>query len=74
MKYKIEYKGKYYYRNGNNCQEAFEKFANHSVFGQRNLIENYKLNQYDADTRGESWAQYFCGWHLETSVMVEKVA
>ena len=61
MKFKITYKGKEYARHGGNCEEAMERFAGRKVFG-RDLIETYRLTQYDADTRGRKWGEFIAGW------------
>jgi hypothetical protein len=56
-KYTINYKGKKYFYNAETAVDAFEKFSKRKVFGQ-DLIWNSSLLMYDAETRGEQWAQY----------------
>jgi hypothetical protein len=56
-KYEIKFKGKIYYRFGHNLGEALDKFLARCAFGRR-IIFDVRLNQYDADTRGETWAEY----------------
>ena len=56
-KYKIELNGKTYKYNAENCDQAMDKLSNRKVFGN-NLTCNISLKMYDADTRGENWAQY----------------
>lgn len=75
-RYEIGYKEKKYISKGENALEAFEKFAGRKVFGGNNLIENYSIKQYDADTRGVEWAQYKCGWPSEGqyNVLVSRIA
>jgi len=43
---------------GENAEEAFEKYANRPVFGGNSIFFNTRLKMYDADTRGDEWAQY----------------
>lgn len=50
--YKVEYKGKTYIRCGESAVDAFQRFARRKVYG-RDLIPNYELKMYDADTRGD---------------------
>ena len=69
MKYEIEYKGKKYYHNADNTAEAATKFGNRKVFG-RSLVENLRIRQFDAQTRGGQWAVYSAGWADETSEVV----
>jgi hypothetical protein len=57
MKYQITFNGKTYHHNGDNAQEAFEKFRNRKVFGEP-LVYQWTLTGYDADTSGERWATY----------------
>lgn len=56
-KYEIKFKGQTYYRNGKELGEALDKFLSRCAFGRR-IIFDLRLNQYDADTRGENWAEY----------------
>jgi hypothetical protein len=71
MKFKITYKCKEYVSHGDHCEDAMEKFAGRKVFG-RDLIEKYRLTQYDADTRGKKWGEFIAGWpDSEHCVMVE---
>ena len=56
-KYKVNYNGKTYFYTGENTGEAAEKFENRKVFGNY-LVVNMRLKMYDADTRGEKWAEY----------------
>jgi len=58
-KYKITLNKKQYFYNGNNCDEAMSKLTNRKVFGNP-LVCNVALKMYDAETRGEVWAQYSC--------------
>ena len=58
-RYEIEYRRKKYVYTGANCGEAMEKFSHRKVFGEA-LVFDYKIKMYDADTRGEEWAQYKC--------------
>ena len=58
-KYTVEYKGRSYGYNGNNTAEVAEKFGNRKAFG-RPVIYGLSLKMYDADTRGEQWAEYTC--------------
>jgi hypothetical protein len=55
-KYEIKYKGNKYYHYGEDAFEAMDKFANRKVFGQ-NLIFDYTVKMFDADTQGEDWLQ-----------------
>jgi hypothetical protein len=74
MRYEIEYKDKKYTQVGENAQEAIDKFAHRQVFG-KNLIFDYKLLMYDADTRGEDWAKFMTrGDDEENIIMVSKEA
>jgi hypothetical protein len=56
-KYKVKYNGKTYFYTGENTAEAAAKLNNRKVFG-RYMIVNMRLTMYDADTRGEKWAEY----------------
>jgi len=56
-KYTVKYNGKTYRYTGENTEDVMVKFVNRKVFGNP-LIINYRLKMYDADTRGEQWAQY----------------
>lgn len=69
--YEVTYKGKTYTYTGNNCEEAAQKLANRKVFG-RQLIFDFLLKMFDADTRGEQWAEYItCGHDVNTKIFVE---
>ena len=57
-KYHITFKGKHYVYNGANCADAMAKFANRKAYGNK-VIFSYRLKMYDADTRGDVWAEYF---------------
>lgn len=70
-RYDIEYRGKKYIYTGKNCEEAMEKFSHRKVFGQ-NLIYDYRIRMYDADTLGDEWAQYYCD-HAESLALVNKI-
>ena len=56
-KYKIELNDKIYKYTAENCDGAMDKLSNRKVFGN-NLTCNISLKMYDADTRGDVWAQY----------------
>lgn len=56
-KYTLTYKGKVYRYNGNHTDDIINKFANRKVFGTPQVC-NIHLKMYDADTRGEVWAEY----------------
>jgi hypothetical protein len=56
-RYEITYKGKKHIYTGDNCEEAMSKFANRKVFG-KNIIFDYRIDLYDADTRGQIEAKY----------------
>ena len=68
MKYKLSFNGKEYRYNGKDCEEVISKFANRKVFGNP-IVWDYRIKQYDADTRGERWAVYHV--NKEKSVLVE---
>lgn len=49
-RYKITYNGKTVIRRGENAEDAIDRLCDQ--YGWRS-----KLNQYDADTRGQEWAE-----------------
>lgn len=59
-RYKVAHNGKTYVTRGTNAEHAFRRFANRPVFGQRTIIDSteYRLEQFDADTRGNRWASF----------------
>ena len=57
-RYTVKYKEKTYMYKGENCEEVMKKFANRRAFGNK-VIFSYNLQIYDADTRGDVWAQYY---------------
>jgi hypothetical protein len=72
-RYTVEYKGKRYISRGESAVDAFQRFARRQVFGS-DLIPSYELAMYDADTRGDVWAQYRCGYNdMPIKVMVTRV-
>jgi len=72
-RYVINYKGKKYTSKGEDAVNAFSRFAERKVFGRRSWIENSKLDQFDADTCGKKWAQFWCGWDLDIKCLVELI-
>ena len=56
-KYEVKYNGTKFYYYGEDASDAMDKFANRKVFSHQ-LIFDYRLMQYDADTRGKEWAQF----------------
>lgn len=70
-RYVVNYKGKKYISKGESATEAFEKFANKPIFGCRQLIENHKLIQCDADTYGYMWSRHQIGWDEEDRDFVD---
>ena len=69
-KYNIIYKNSYFKYSAENAEAAMEKFAERKVFGE-NLVWEYRLMQYDAETRGELWAIYKI--NNDIKVTIEKI-
>ena len=67
-KYIVKYNGKTYRYTGRDTDEVMGKFQNRKVFGN-SIICNVSLKMYDADTRGEQWAQYMADG---ITLMIEK--
>jgi hypothetical protein len=58
-RYAIKLDGKTTISCASNATEAFEAYANRRFFGNSRLHHTeYRLEQYDADTRGVKWASY----------------
>lgn len=69
--YKIEYNGKTRNLKADSATQAAEKFAGLQVFGQPMIPGGITLKMFDADTRGQQWAEYKAGWENERTLSVE---
>ena len=59
-RYKIQWNGRQIISRGCSGMDAFERFAARPVFGRGEILHpaEYRLEQIDADTRGEKWVSY----------------
>ena len=60
-RYRIKLNGKEIVSRGEDAQNAFDRYANRLVFGGNTILHptEYRLEQIDADTRGEKWASFW---------------
>ena len=57
-RYEVTYKGKKTIVRADDAVDAIERFCNRQFFGRRR-IHDWRVSQFDADTRGGIWCE---GW------------
>lgn len=69
-RYIIKYKGKEHISLGENSVNAVERFLDRPMFGRTDWNGGFKLDMYDADTRGERWCTGSVRW-LDAPISAE---
>jgi len=55
---------------GEDAEKAFGKYAMRPVFGGNTIFCNWRVGMYDADTRGEKWAEIIADDNIHVSVEI----